>query len=209
MQMIRKVLLAVIALAPTLVYAGVIDFVSGTDDRCRLQAAGGPNMGSCGGVTSNAWPTWISEAAFNAAAGSTGAEWIQAQGSFNMSNINDYRIFELDLNRTGQDMTITSLWVSADDYVSIRTGGVEIWNSQTAGYVNLWTQAVDVIAEVGEFLVGGNNRLNFYVHDIGNQNQGPTGLIFAGTATMVPEPGTLGLFALGLLGLAVARRSAR
>lgn len=70
----------------------------------------------------------------------------------------------------------------------------------------MWKRAIDVIASTGEFDVGGAGRLNFYVNDIGN-GRGPTGLIFAGTATMVPEPGALGLLSLGLVGLGFARRA--
>ncbi len=114
----------------------------------------------CDGVTSFDFPTWISEADFNSAAGSSGAEWIQAAGSYIRSNLNDYRIFELDLNRTGQDMLITSLWLSVDDDVVIRVGGNEIWNSHSIG--TPWTRAIDVIASLGSpFAVGANQRLNF------------------------------------------------
>lgn len=192
---------ALFASAP--VFADVIDFVSGTDDGCKVINPDN-SQSNCNGVTSNDWGTWISEGDFNSNAGSSGAEWVQADGSFQGGAINDYRIFELDLNKNGMDMLITSLWLSVDDSVIIRVGGVEIWNSSGFGGTP-WKTAINVIAYTGAFAVDGNQRLNFYVHDIGD-GSGPTGIIFAGTATSVPEPGTLALLGLGLLGMAARRK---
>jgi len=192
--------LAVIALSMMFVsqsYAGFMNFVSDHGDGCRVS-------GSDCALTTFAHDSWITAADFNAAAGSVGASWVQAEGSYINSNINDYRVYEFDLKENGP-WTITDLWISVDDDVSIRHGGNEIWNSASVGG-NAWTQAINVTDIIGDIDISANGRLNFYVHDIGDETQGPTGLIYAGTAVAVPEPSIIALFGVGLLGLGFAGR---
>lgn len=194
-----------LALSSSAAISGVINFTSGTGDGCKVANDGDGKFNDNCSLTANEFGSWVDAADFNAAAGSTGAAWVQAAGSYIRSNLNDYRIFELDLSKTGEDWKISSLWLSVDDDVRIKVGGQEVWNSN--GITTPWAQPIDVIAALGSAIeVGGNQRLNFYVHDIGNENQGPTGIIFAGTASSVPEPGSLALLALGLAGLGFSRR---
>jgi hypothetical protein len=56
-----------------------------------------------------------------------------------------------------------------------------------------------------DLIVEAGNRLNFWVTNSGN---GPTGLVYKGTASAVSEPGTLALLGIGLAGLGWARRRA-
>lgn len=188
-----------LALIPGVSNAALM-FVSTDIDGCQIS-------GSNCSLSQENYSTWVREADFNSAAGSTGAMWIQAAGSFIKSDINDYQIFELDLDRNGP-WEISKLFLSVDDDVIIRVGGVDIWDS--AGVDRAWTQAIDVIASLGSsILVDANERLDFYVHDIGDTTQGPTGIIFAGTAAYVSEPSIIALLGLGLIGLGFTRRKVR
>ncbi|MFT6984401.1 MAG: hypothetical protein ACJAT7_000188 [Psychromonas sp.] len=198
----KRLLMAAIAatalsLGSQTAFATTIDFVSGTDDGCKVGAV------NCT-LSTNAYSTWITEANFNTAAGSTGAQWVQQEGSYIDPVLNDYRVFEMDLNMTGEDMWITSLWVSADDTFKIKSAGVELFDSITEFAGNEWNTAIDVHAITGDIFIAAASRLNFYVHDISSDNRYPTGLIYAGTA--VPEPAIIALLGLGLVGFGFSRR---
>jgi hypothetical protein len=133
------------------------------------------------------------------------AVWIQDTQAYDVSG-SSFRVWEEDLNQTGAASTITSLFVSYDDDLIIKSQGVELFNSSlasAAGVIEPWTQVINVFDYVtAPFLVAGNGRLNFYIT---NSENGPTGVIWSGT-TSVPEPGTLALLGLGLAGLGAARR---
>jgi hypothetical protein len=119
--------------------------------------------------------------------------------------VNDagYRIWEEDLNQTGTDAIIGSLFVSYDDDLQIKSQGNVLFDSKDYDITAPWTQVIDVIDLVGEpLLVAGNGRLNFWVK---NSENFATGVIWKGTSN-IPEPGTLALLSLGLLGLGAARR---
>ena len=206
----RKVLLTTLAVTLTVFaqvsFAGMINFTSGSDDKCRVARDGDGKFNDKCKLTTHEFGSWIDADTFNREAGSVGAQWVQAEGSYIYSDLNDYRVFELDLSRTGEEAVIESLFLSVDDDAVIKIGGKEIWNSNNIS--RPWEKTIDVIASLGkEIVVGPNQRLNFYVHDIGNRYQGPTGIIFAGTAS-VPEPSSLVLLGLGLAGLGLSRRKA-
>ncbi len=93
--------------------------------------------------------------------------------------------------------------MSYDDDLVIKTKGKTIFDSEDYAINAPWTQVIDVIGLLGEsFLVAGDGRLNFYIT---NSENYATGVIWKGE-TSVPEPGTLALLSLGLLGLGAARR---
>ncbi|SET77514.1 PEP-CTERM protein-sorting domain-containing protein [Marinobacter segnicrescens] len=130
-----------------------------------------------------------------------GAAWIQDFDSWWVDNA-EYRIWEEDLNMTGTDAIITSLYVSYDDTLMIKSKGETVFNSEDYSIAAPWTQAINVLDLLGEsFIVAGDGRLNFWVT---NSENFATGVIWKGEAS-VPEPGTLALLGMGLLGLGAAR----
>lgn len=188
--MFRLIALSVLLMS-TPVQAGLINIHSGIDDVCVSCTTTPVQHGG-----------WISSENFQTATASQEATWVNANSGGKLA----YRIYEADLNRIGQEMQITSLWLSADDDVAIKVGGKLIWDSYDyRPNSDVWRTAIDVVALVGEFVVSGNERLNFYVD---NNGRGPTGLIYAGTAVSVPEPGTIALLLLGLASVGLSRFAA-
>ncbi|KZY65633.1 hypothetical protein A3738_08410 [Oleiphilus sp. HI0066] len=105
-------------------------------------------------------------------------------------------------------MRIDSLFVSFDDDLQIRSKGkilADINRYDVAGG-NPWAQVINVYDYVNSSMIlekGG--RLNFWVTNSGN---GPTGIIYKGTASTVSEPAAVAILGLGLFCLGVARRRA-
>ena len=185
----------VLGFASTSVFAAPITFMSGKDDGCQYAT-------DCllNDQTTN---TYIDPVGTEL----EGASWVQPTGTWREAGV-EYRVWELDLNRPNQDMRIDSLFVSFDDDLQIRSDGkllAQIDRYDVPGG-NPWAQVINVYDYVNPYLiVAEGGRLNFWVTNSGN---GPTGLIYKGTASAVSEPATLALFGLGLLGLGVARRRA-
>ncbi|KZX85996.1 hypothetical protein A3715_03530 [Oleiphilus sp. HI0009] len=184
-----------LGLASTSAFAATITFVSAIDDKCRY-------MTGCllNDQTTN---TYIDPIGTEL----EGASWVQPTGVWKEAGV-EYRVWELDLNRPNQDMRIDSLFVSFDDDLQIRSKGkilADINRYDVAGG-NPWAQVINVYDYVNSSMIlekGG--RLNFWVTNSGN---GPTGIIYKGTASTVSEPAAVAILGLGLFCLGVARRRA-
>ena len=146
----------------------------------------------------------------------TGAQWLFANDSWQV--IGDWSAIETDLSNTDDNDYVQSLFVSYDDQLKIQVGSdgtswTNIFDSGTETIDQAWTQVIDIIGYTGAFYVGENESLRFLVSNTGYYpnnpgNGGPTGVIWKGAAN-VPEPGSLALLGLGLIGLGFARKKAK
>jgi hypothetical protein len=181
-------------LASAVVSAAPITFMSGTDDGCNYTS--GCLLGD------QVARTYVNPDNYTEL---SGASWVQPTGTWNQAGV-EYRVWELDLNRPNQDMKIESLFVAFDDDLEIRSKGKLLASIGRYDVPNgsPWNQVINVFDYVSQdILVAEGGRLNFWVTNSGN---GPTGLVYKGTASAVSEPATLALLGLGLAGLGFARR---
>ena len=145
--------------------------------------------------------------------GLKGARWIYAKGSNN--TLGTWKAFEVDLEQTGEKNWINRLFVAYDDQLKIRVGNKTIWNSEDYEIKDAWKKSTNVIKylDAGGFHVGENTRLKFLVKNTGRNldkpgDGGPTGVIWKGHVA-VPEPGSVALLGLGLIGLGFARKKTK
>ena len=146
----------------------------------------------------------------------TGAQWLFADDSWQV--LGDWSAIETDMSNTGDNDYVQSLFVSYDDQLKIQVGSdssswTNIFDSGNETIDRAWTQVIDIIGYTGAFYVGADESLRFLVsntgYDLNNPgNGGPTGVIWKGAAN-VPEPGSLALLGLGLIGLGFARKKAK
>ena len=141
----------------------------------------------------------------------TGAQWLFADGSWAVKG--EWTAIEADFGTASSTNDwVSSLFVSYDDQLKILVDDTEIWDSESESIDQAWTKVINVIDYTGGFAVGPNQSLYFLVNNTGSNpddaQSGPTGVIWKGAAN-VPEPGSLALLGLGLIGLGFARKKTK
>jgi len=193
MNILKGISVVALAVSSAFSYAVPIEFMSGVNsgDTCKL----GASVVACTGDT--AWtyvdPTVVGSDLF-------GAEWLQAEGTYDEDG-SYWRAWEADLFNLDYAVTITELFVAFDDDLIIKIGGEKVYQSNQNLW-NQWATPTDVL-NGDQWVVGAGQKVKFAVR---NAHNGPTGVIWKGSATAVPEPGSLALLGLGLAGLGYSRR---
>lgn len=137
-----------------------------------------------------------------------GAIWIQDIDGWN--TIGKYTISESDIANLGQQLLITSLFVSFDDSLVIMNGSNTLFDSLTYSLTTPWKGIVDVISLTGALSINALDGLSFIV----DNSFGATGVIWKGevttfntnSANAVSAPSQLGLMGLFLIALSILRR---
>lgn len=127
----------------------------------------------------------------------------QTSESNSVSGTTVYQV-TFDLTGTTADLNLT---LAGDDFVSLVTlNGNDIFTHSGS---EMWSSATTVPTVTTGF-ISGMNKLDFtvpnYSGDGASSCCGPTGLIAAVDVVTAPEPGTLGITALSLIGLAALLR---
>jgi len=161
-------------------------FTSGVDDTC---------VGCT--LTSSGYATWtpltgvLSE-----------SSWIYDDTSWYQES--DYTITDTTLTNSTSDSILTSLSLSFDDQLVIVNDGVTIFDSVALGVTHGWNVITDVYSYLsGTTYISAGSSLEFYLH---NSGVGPSGIVYSGTTTSVPEPSMVIALGLGLVAFGVRRR---
>jgi len=160
---------------------------------------------SCNLQIINAHPLW------QPSSSTGGAQWVSISdsgqpGSDSIPNDSStpYMTVTETFNFSVASFLSFDIW--ADDTAEVWLDGVSLFSPNK-------TQNICANGTIGceplEFehfdwaLSAGEHTISFDVYQIGG---GPAGLLYTGTLSLIPEPGSLALFGLGLAGLGFARK---
>jgi hypothetical protein len=188
-------------------------FSTGVDDSGNLLAAGQPDpywtisSSPLGAVS----PLAVTSLEKNWAANTASSEWINANGIGQGPAPAGLYVYTLTFSLNGlapSTAQITGEWTS-DNSSEILLNGINTGFSNTStGF-----KALDPFSITRDF-VAGENELQLYVTQApdapgGDGKGNPEGLqvnVFSATADPIPEPATLSLFALSMLGLSLKKK---
>lgn len=196
MNILKGIVITAFVMSSAFTYGATIDFMSGDgNDICR---ASSPDIApsDCSNTVASAYvdPTGTDL---------DGAMWLQTDGSYGTA-ASSWSVWERDFGNLTEDMVITSLFAAYDDDLIIKIGNDVMYTSDPGNW-NQWATVTNVL-NGAQWTVGAGEKLKFFVK---NSHNGPTGVIWKGSATSVSEPGSLALLGLGIAGLGLYRRKQR
>jgi hypothetical protein len=193
--------------------ATLIDIVSEAGTSCTYESGSGL-AGTCTTETITPHGLWQSN---DPVVPGYGGVWVSyADTGINGSTVaptSGDAIFSITETFTVSESSLLDFWIWADDTADLFLDGTQVFSANFAQNICANGQ---IGCEPGEYfnlnqIVGaGTHEITMSVYQIGTGTtnaSNPFGVLYSGrVSTAVPEPGTLALFGIGLLGIGAAGR---